>query len=632
MKYLFIDTETTGLPKDRNSSPMESDKWPRLVSVAYILCEERIIVDKDYFIIKPNGFIIPSESTKVHGITTADAISKGCTLSDVLDCIKSKIDECAIIIGHNVAFDINVLDSEFYRYNNTLPVHLKPHLCTMELSKDFCGLPNNKYPSLEELYSTLKGESIANAHNAMADTQAAMECFWILNDSGIIKSQGKKTEVRIYPTKDNLHWASKLASISSYAALVRAFFTIAYNLEYNKRVFLGFNIVTPDHKKPIIVPPTPKLTEENGELVKKEYSEREWIDDSFKYFYEELYKEGIKSRLIEAVRNLEKEVGGDSLMAKFQIKRPYSPFDTFVLENETDWLDIAINISRNRPPFPSDRVVNLEVKYFKLMIKHLNEIRKEENSKEWEKHNETKKYFAKYGVDINKGEMPNAKQVQQMMRDRDKTTDNRSSDNFAVSASIFICIAALILLAIGKCGGDMNGVTQTNNDIVVDSLEDIDSTVIGDGAIESEYETKTFSNGIYSIQYPKDWVVTKNINEFTDVHIGSTTANIGLTIIQFSTEQSLNDVQKSSDENMVNAGFDIVEKQELIINGSKAYERTYFTIDKNVDIFSDNYNIAFMSYILKKDSIIYNIKFGNCYKDEHAKIARKLINTFMFIN
>ena len=128
MKYLFIDTETTGLPKDRNSSPMESDKWPRLVSVAYILCEERIIVDKDYFIIKPNGFIIPSESTKVHGITTADAISKGCTLSDVLDCIKSKIDECAIIIGHNVAFDINVLDSEFYRYNNTLPVHLKPHL------------------------------------------------------------------------------------------------------------------------------------------------------------------------------------------------------------------------------------------------------------------------------------------------------------------------------------------------------------------------------------------------------------------------------------------------------------------------------------------------------------------------
>lgn len=437
MKYLFIDTETTGLPKKRNISPMEIDKWPRLVSVAYILCDEREIIDKNYFLIKPNGFIIPSESTKVHGITTAEAVSKGCNLSDVLDCIKAKIDECAIIVGHNVAFDINVLDSEFYRYNNTLPVHLKPYLCTMELSKDFCGLPNNKYPTLEELYSTLKGESIANAHNAMADTQAAMECFWILNDSGIIKSQSKKTEVKIYPTKDNLQWACN-ASRSSYAALVRAFFTIAYNLKYHNCEFLGLNLVTPYQKYPIIAPPTSKLIEENGELVNKEYSEREWIDDSFKYFYEEIYKEGIKSRIIEAIRNLENEVGGDSLMAKFQIKSPYSPFATIVLENETDWLDIAINISKNRPPFPSDSVVNLEVKCFKSMIKHINEIRKEENSKEWEKHNETKKYFAKYGVDIDKGEMPNAKQVQQMMRDRDQMVKGTSHPNSSSGCMLLI--------------------------------------------------------------------------------------------------------------------------------------------------------------------------------------------------
>ena len=30
MKYLFNDTETTGLPKDSNVSLMDKDYWPRL--------------------------------------------------------------------------------------------------------------------------------------------------------------------------------------------------------------------------------------------------------------------------------------------------------------------------------------------------------------------------------------------------------------------------------------------------------------------------------------------------------------------------------------------------------------------------------------------------------------------------
>ena len=44
MKYLFIDTETTVLPKDDKLSPMIVDNWPRLVSLAYILCDDREIM------------------------------------------------------------------------------------------------------------------------------------------------------------------------------------------------------------------------------------------------------------------------------------------------------------------------------------------------------------------------------------------------------------------------------------------------------------------------------------------------------------------------------------------------------------------------------------------------------------
>ena len=207
MKYLFIDTETTGLPKNRDLSPMVLDNWPRLVSVAYILCDEKNIVSQKYSLIKPDGFIIPPESTRVHGITTEEATSKGRVLSEVLDEIKAIVDECDYVVGHNVVFDINVLDAEFYRYNSTLPVSSKPYYCTMTLSKDFCGLPNNKNPRLGELYMILKGEAISNAHNAMADTEAAMECFWILFDRGIIKPA--MSQMIVYPTGDNLSSANQ---------------------------------------------------------------------------------------------------------------------------------------------------------------------------------------------------------------------------------------------------------------------------------------------------------------------------------------------------------------------------------------------------------------------------------------
>lgn len=37
MKYLFIDTETTGLPKEYDAPYTDIDNWPRLVQLAWIV-------------------------------------------------------------------------------------------------------------------------------------------------------------------------------------------------------------------------------------------------------------------------------------------------------------------------------------------------------------------------------------------------------------------------------------------------------------------------------------------------------------------------------------------------------------------------------------------------------------------
>ena len=427
MKYLFIDTETTGLPVSRDLSPMESDQWPRLVSVAYILTEEREVIDEGYYIIKPKGFIIPLEATKVHGITTAKAISEGHDLSDVLDTIKAKIDECALIVGHNVDFDINVLDAEFYRYNGTLPVHLKHSLCTMLVSKDFCNLPNNKYPKLGELYEILKGEPMTNAHNAMADTQAAMECYWLLDDSGIVNKYNKRDPIFLYPTKDNIEWAIPRLSRSSYITKINAFFTIACVLKYDRYNRSGDVILSRHQKYLLFKNPKSKLVEKNGQVEFVDCTEEEWIEDCYQFFLKILNDKDSYNKIYEAVKAFENEVGGKEAIKNNKIKEPQHLATELVLMKGVDWFDITIRSLKQNKSFKPQ----LFKSYFKSIVKSYNKVREDLNNKEREKYIETKLYYAQYGVDIDKGEIPNDQQVQRMINDRQRATQqsNKSSSS-----------------------------------------------------------------------------------------------------------------------------------------------------------------------------------------------------------
>lgn len=396
MKRLFLDTETTGLCKDLKKSPMDSDNWPRMVSVAYILCEDREIIESNYYIIKPKGYIIPAEAARVHGISTAKAVSEGVDLYKVLDIIKQKIDECHCIVGHNIEFDINVINAEFYRYNKTLPAHLKPHYCTMKLSKDICGLPNNKYPTLQELYSILKGKTFENAHDAFADTQAAMECFWILQDSGVLEScySIEKKEIPIYPTQDNISWAVNRIS-SLYCSTARTFLTIVCNFIYNEELFSAI-LLTPNKKHKLIKCPQYYEVIENDKLIKKPYTEYEWIGQSFDFF-NNLSKSGdAYNKMVDAIKKFEKEVGGIDVINRFNLKKPSSSLYSFNLINETDWIEIAIRSSNKK-----SSSLDYETRKFRNMVTTFNSIREEENKKEYNLFLETKRNLAQKGIYIN---------------------------------------------------------------------------------------------------------------------------------------------------------------------------------------------------------------------------------------
>ncbi len=195
-QYLFFDTETTGVPKNYKAPASDLNNWPRLVQLAWILCDEQgNEISSSNSIIKPNGFTIPVEASNVHGITTEQALQKGI---DLKDCINKFIEVAKLastIVCHNVAFDIKIVGAELLRIGSDFRIDARPAICTMLSSLKYCAIPSKndwgdpyKWPKLQELHKKLFGVEFEDAHDAMADIQATKKCFFELRKRNIIKT------------------------------------------------------------------------------------------------------------------------------------------------------------------------------------------------------------------------------------------------------------------------------------------------------------------------------------------------------------------------------------------------------------------------------------------------------------
>lgn len=192
MKILFLDTETTGVPVNYDAPATDMNNWPRMVQLGYILYDyNRNVIKEESFIIKPDNYIIPDDSSKIHRITTEIACNKGVDIKAALSKLETDLESVDLIVGHNIDFDINIVDCEFYRYFKKTFLGSFEKICTMRASTDFCGLPNNKWPKLEQLHFKLFKNNFTGAHDAMADITATAKCFWKLVDEGIIKMKNE---------------------------------------------------------------------------------------------------------------------------------------------------------------------------------------------------------------------------------------------------------------------------------------------------------------------------------------------------------------------------------------------------------------------------------------------------------
>ncbi len=185
--YLIFDTETTGLPKRWDAPYTDTDNWPRVVQIAWQLHDAMgNIVDHQDYLISPDGYDIPYDAERIHGISTALAQKEGLPLREVLEKFSDALEMTNFVVGQNLKFDLNVTGAEFVRTKIANQLQKLPVLdtCT-EHTAQLCQLPGGRYgkfklPTLSELHEFLFQQSFNEAHNATADVEATTRCFFEL--------------------------------------------------------------------------------------------------------------------------------------------------------------------------------------------------------------------------------------------------------------------------------------------------------------------------------------------------------------------------------------------------------------------------------------------------------------------
>lgn len=178
-KIFVFDTETTGLPP-RNADPSHYRLWDgcRIVQIAWHIYDERGHLEESAcYYVKPT-FVIPPQSTAIHGITQEIAERDGIPLWKMLQIVHEKLRGVSCIVAHNLEFDLKVLLSEFARMSDMEGYHAlegKQRVCTMRKHT----LPGQRWPKLADLYRRIFArEPSGTLHQADTDVQLCADIYF----------------------------------------------------------------------------------------------------------------------------------------------------------------------------------------------------------------------------------------------------------------------------------------------------------------------------------------------------------------------------------------------------------------------------------------------------------------------
>lgn len=174
MKRIYYDTETTGFPAKAGAPQSE---WPHIVQLAAILVDdEEGEVASLNVIIRPDGWTVPDDAAKIHGITTEKAERFGIPIASAMSMFSQLCRQAEQAIAHNDEFDLKLVTFEIDRLAKPNVLLTTPRFCTMKATTEICKLPGRygqfKWPKLIEAHQHFFGEGFDGAHDALVDVRA----------------------------------------------------------------------------------------------------------------------------------------------------------------------------------------------------------------------------------------------------------------------------------------------------------------------------------------------------------------------------------------------------------------------------------------------------------------------------
>jgi len=213
-RALIFDTETTGMVRFRD--PYTNSSQPDLVQLGFLMVDtaDWSIRNQGSFLVKlrEEASGIDEAAENIHGISDQDCLTFGIEHATALDIFENLCNNADFVVGHNVRFDVMVMQAAYYRGRNKESFRdlfsSKKQICTMMESIDLCQLPSKntsnstsyKWPSLAEAYQFVTGgkdgETLKGAHDALVDSKACLKVFQYLVEHGHVLIDNIPTEIR----------------------------------------------------------------------------------------------------------------------------------------------------------------------------------------------------------------------------------------------------------------------------------------------------------------------------------------------------------------------------------------------------------------------------------------------------
>lgn len=185
MKYAVIDTEGSGLFDFTKAADAEGQ--PRLAELGMILLREDMTVKEEYRgLVKPDGWVMSVDATKVNGLTTEYLLEHGKPVAEVLAVYTQAIKEGYAIVAFNAQHDCKTMRAELRRAGMDDLFEQTKNICVMRKSAGIIPRPDGKksWPSLAHCRTFLK-LSHDSAHRAGGDASDALAVFRYLLSQGV---------------------------------------------------------------------------------------------------------------------------------------------------------------------------------------------------------------------------------------------------------------------------------------------------------------------------------------------------------------------------------------------------------------------------------------------------------------